>query len=173
MDNETVINAQNNEIDLFFKQHWQNYCSQCEQSRSNIDAWRNEMIASTNQHADEQIRLLDEDRNYEFNQWKRKYADTCETVRACVEAQDFNLLAEVRQQCQNLDYQVTQLEFIKSELQLPKVVTVREQEGRASQKKTDSNQQSTPSAEELLVNPPRKVSEPPTSQLTASTQTEP
>ncbi|CAF0984202.1 unnamed protein product [Rotaria sordida] len=127
-----------NEIRGIFFHHWEKLRDRFLETVNEINKWRQKTIDDVNKYADEQIRILAEDCQRQRLTLDEKREENIDTTRACYAARNIELFQELRNECQLLEFQVAQLEFVTGEMQGLKVITVFEQMERKKKEKINT-----------------------------------
>jgi hypothetical protein len=99
----------------------------CRRSTSNE---KEDEIQQVNTDTHEQMRILKDDYDGQRLVFDRMRGEHLETITAYNALKQSDLFHELRDACQLLEFQVAQLEYVKNEIQRPKVIVVEEQTSR-------------------------------------------
>lgn len=151
-------NEPENEIRTIFSQHLEKMRNQTNVSFIAINEWRRNTTEHINKHADEQIQLLQNDYTKQRAALDRLLEENLETTQAYIAVQNGELFGQLRDECQKLTILMSQLEYVKADIECPRLTTVEEQVQKQKQQqqcttfKSDVHQSNVKSEHILPMN---------------------
>jgi hypothetical protein len=134
-----ISSKEENEMREIFYQHWKKMKNQMKTSIDVINLWRSQSIQEINSHANEQVRIFQADFKLQRGIFDKKREDSLNIAKAYHQAKQNDLFKELYNECQLLEFQVAQLEYIRNENERPNVVIAEEQTRRNKQDKTNTH----------------------------------
>jgi hypothetical protein len=134
-----VSNKEENEIREIFYRHWEKMKNQMKIVINGISEWRSRSILDINSYADEQIHILQADYNQQRGIFDKKREDNLGIAKSYHQAKRTDLFNELRIECQSLEFQVAQLEYVQNQNKRPWVITVGKRRRIMKQDKTNTH----------------------------------
>jgi hypothetical protein len=119
-------NQKVNDVCEIFYEHWQRMDNERRAAMNDIEKWRHEWTDTINKHAYAQISLLKDDYNLQRLAFDAKRNDTIDTIIACSNPPQYELISQLLNECRTLQFQVAKLQFKKRDVEFPTVFTVEE-----------------------------------------------
>lgn len=126
-----------NIVRKIFVHHWENMKQQLHATVNMIDTWRQKTIEDTNKHANDQLRILADEYERQRAVLDAKREESLEITRAYRGAESNELFNDLHSAYISLEFQVAQLEFVVSSINLPRIITIQEQMERREKECSD------------------------------------
>lgn len=129
--------SEGDDVREIFYRHWEKMMGKRARTIADIQEWRDKSIEEIKTHAEDQIRILEDDYNRQrvrFDEERRKKLD--ERYELTVSKQS-DLREQFLAACQSLKFKVATLARIKCEIERPIVKTVDDLVKEKEQKRTD------------------------------------
>ena len=118
------------ELQEIFNRKWALIESQTTMNRININTWRERTIAMVNAYADEQLRMLDQEKQQSVILLQEMFQENIFNMRHATEAQLLDFQSQLLSVSRLLEIQIAQLENNEFKVSSPRVLTIREQNER-------------------------------------------
>ena len=128
-------------IRKIYHYHWQNMREKLQETMRVIDNWSQTTIASIQNHAQEQMRILGEEYDRQRGELDRQCEESLAFMRSCCNTENTDLLNDMNQTWLALQLQVAELEFFPGTMSAPKVITIQEQIERRKQQHASVSQE--------------------------------
>ena len=125
-------NKYEREIRQIFYDHWKVMRKQMEDNIDAIHKWHSDNIQWVNKYANEQLEILRRDYNIQrerFDRHREDYLDGVKIARQEMNQEAFNNLKQV---CESLRCRIPELEYIKREMEYPKIVPINPKGSKSS-----------------------------------------
>ena len=133
-------NKYEKEVRQIFYQNWEIMRKEMEDNIDAIHKWYWDNIQRVNKHANEQLEILQRDYNIQQERLDHHRSYYLETVKTAPQEMDQEAFDNVKQVCKSLRCRIAELEYIKYEMEYPKIKPINPKGSRSSNTTTIDEQ---------------------------------